>query len=120
MLIDTTPLAHVAGADILAEHKLVRWPDGSSAALHQVRHPEHMDGSHLALQIAGPRGAWFVFPVAAVCPPLAEDLRTHHWHDWPGLVYYQLRTHFDGADHLHSAVLDWQAREAVRAMRRAA
>jgi hypothetical protein len=108
MLIDTTPLARIGRAEILAEHKLVRWPDGSTAAVHQVRHPDAMDGTHLALQIAPlparQPGAWFVFPVMAVCPPLAEDLRAQ----------------FDGADALHQAVMDWQAREAVGAMRRAA
>lgn len=119
MLIDTTPLARLGAAEILAEHKLVRWPDGSTAALHFVHHAQQGDGTHLALQ-RGPGAPWFVFPVAALCPPLEHDLRTHHRHDWPGLVYYQLRFEYEGAAALHQAVLDWQAHEAVRCMRRAA
>lgn len=120
MLVDTTPLIRIGPAEVLAEHKLVRWPDdGGSAALHQVRHAQAMDGTYLALQ-SQPGGAWLVFPVQAVCPPLAEDLRSHHWHDWPGLVYYQLRAHFGSAGELRAAVLDQQAHAAVAGMRCAA
>jgi hypothetical protein len=119
VLVDTTPLIRIGPADVLAEHKLVRWPDGSTQALHQVRHAQAMDGTYLALQNP-PGGAWLVFPVHPVCPPLAADLRRSHWHDWPGLVYYQLRACFGSAGELRAAVLDQQAQAAVAAMRCAA
>lgn len=123
MLVDTTPLIRIGPAEVLAEHKLVRFFDGSTCALHQVRHAQALDGTYLALQMprqAGDGGAWLVFPVQPICPPLAEDLRRSHWHDWPGLVYYQLRASFASADELRAAVLDHQAEAAVEGMRCAA
>lgn len=119
MLIDTTPLIRIGPAEVLAEHKLVRWADNSTAAIHQVRHEYAADGTYLATQLS-PSGAWLVFPVQPVCPPLAADIRAHHWHDWPGLVYYQLRANFDSADALRAAVLEQQAHAAVANLRVAA
>lgn len=120
LMIDTTPLARIGAFEIVEEHKLVRWTDGSSAALHFVHNAESIDGTYLALQILTPNSAWFVFPVMPICPALANGMREHHRNDWSGLIYFELRAAFENADELHRAVLDWQAREAVRQMRRGA
>jgi hypothetical protein len=114
MLIDSTIVARAGGFAVIAEHKLVTWPDGSAIALHQVRHESHLDGTHLALRLPD-TGAWLVFEVGPIDPALAQDLRAAHWHDWPGLVFFHLRSHYDSADALRKAVLDQAAHYALRA-----
>mgnify|MGYP003395768932 FL=1 len=68
---------------------------------------------HLAIRLPSGGGAWLVFPVHALLPELAADMRRLPAEDLPGLLYYSLRWSYPSAVDLFKAVLHQQASAAV-------
>ena len=93
MLIDTTIIRRHVDCLVLAERQEIRWPNGSTLALHPVQFEGASDTYRRAHVLDG--GLCLVFDLRTVCPPLRHNLMHHAPRtDHPGYIDYYFRQHF--------------------------
>lgn len=90
MMIDTDIISDPAMArQVMAECCRINFPDGHAIGLHLVT----FNGVQQMFLRAVPfgDGLFVVFDLRDPCPPLGEDIPSHHWHDTDGLVIHHFR-----------------------------
>lgn len=109
-MIDVTIIAAHGPHDVLGQATPVRWPDGSTLALHWVA--IHGAISSTLRAHCHDTLHWVVVDVARLgCAAIVADIKALPRRDADGVIDYHLRRHFTGADALAAHTL--QAREAA-------
>jgi hypothetical protein len=78
---------------VLREHQRIHLRgDPQHIDLHEVQDKRHDAMFLRAIHVGANKLA--IVDLRSLCPPLRE-IKDHHPHDVPGLIYYTLRGHFD-------------------------
>jgi hypothetical protein len=103
MLTDHRIIHRHGSFEIQGQRHEIMWPDGTSVALHPVKHHGGDSLFHRAIVMQG--GLRIVFDLRKVCPQLDRDLRLCLPRDVPGTVFYSLRHAFKTAAEFYTLAL---------------
>jgi hypothetical protein len=103
MLTDSRIIHRFGPFEIQAQRHEILWNDGTSVALHPIKHFGSDSLFHRAIVM--PAGLRIVFDIRKACPQLDRDLRLCLPRDVPGTVFYTMRQTFKTAAEFYTLAL---------------